>query len=247
MSAARFGPTATLLSTGKVLIAGGGSTPNVGSGLASADLYDPVTNTFSTSQSTMSELRESATATLLPGGNVLIAGGFAPTLGVLSDADLYHPTTNMFTPSASLMSDFRCAATATLLPSGRVLIAGGDDGDNANSGGATSPTSTADLYVPGTDTFTTSNGTLSDSREYAAAVLLPSRKVLIVGGDDGNGPTNSADLYDPVEDSFKASGSTMSDSREYATATLLSNGKVLIAGGLDANGDIVASADLYTP
>ncbi len=195
----------------------------------------------------MSELRESATATLLPGGNVLIAGGFEPILGVFSDADLYNPATDTFTPSTSRMSDFRCAATATLLSNGQVLIAGGDDGGGGNTGGATSPVNTADLYNPLTDTFTASNGSLSDSREYAVAVLLPSGKVLIAGGDDGNGPTSSADLYDPVEDSFAASGGSMSDSRQYATATLLSNGKVLITGGLDANGNIVSSADLYTP
>ena len=94
MNHAREGATATLLNNGKLLIAGGSGTATFGTAtfLASVDLYDPATNTFApvTLTPTMNNGRTAATATLLPNGKVLIAGGqgvFGPTNSV----ELYIP------------------------------------------------------------------------------------------------------------------------------------------------------------
>jgi hypothetical protein len=75
MTAARAGHTATLLQSGKVLLAGGEyGTETGGVYLASAELYDPTAGTFAVTGS-MTMTRVVHTATLLPNGEVLIAGG----------------------------------------------------------------------------------------------------------------------------------------------------------------------------
>jgi WD40 repeat protein len=106
-----------LLPNGKVLIAGGET--------ASAELYDPSSETFSTTAS-MSTERFMATATLLPNGKVLIAGGFA------TNAELYDPDLETFSATGPMVEG-RYQHTATLLPSGKVLIAGGNMGGSSSS------------------------------------------------------------------------------------------------------------------
>jgi hypothetical protein len=89
LSGARGHHTATLLSSGKVLVAGGiGGL--IGS-LASAELYDPSTDVWSSAGS-MSVVRNSHTATLLSSGKVLVSGGQGSA--ALASAELYDPATN---------------------------------------------------------------------------------------------------------------------------------------------------------
>ena len=220
---------------GKVLIAGG-----LGAGLndlSSTELYDPATNSFAAGPA-MNSGRGAATATLLPSGKVLIAGG-----GILSSTDLYDPATNSFA-AGPVMSTARNCATATLLPSGKVLIAGGADGSKALS--------STDLYDPATNSFAAAGHTaaMNTARDHATATLLASGKVLIAGGRRPDDVLASTELYDPVTNSFASATAAMNTPRFGATATLLPSGKVLIAGGLsnpNPSSDALSSTELYDP
>ena len=102
MTTPRFLPTATLLPSGKVLVAGGLS--GAGSPLASAELYDPAAGTWSATGS-MATGRTFHTATLLPSGKVLVAGGAGPD--VLASAELYDPVTGTWSATALHGNDAR--------------------------------------------------------------------------------------------------------------------------------------------
>ncbi len=199
-------------------------------------------NSFAATTPSMRAARESATATLLPNGKVLIAGGL--TTNDLTSTELYDPVAGTFAASTPSMNTARDSATATLLPNGKVLIAGGFTGD-AN----TALTST-ELYDPVANTFAAAVSTpvMNVPRTYAAATLLPNGKVLIAGGY--NFPTGaliSTELYDPVANTFAISPPSMNGARYNATATLLPNGKVLIAGGFNNTVTALNTTELYDP
>jgi hypothetical protein len=127
LAEARVEHTATLLGDGRVLVIGGMAGETFGGEpLASAELWDPETRTFAPA-GTMAVPRAGHTATLLPDGRVLVAGGY-----FIASAELWDPEIGAFTP-AGPMVDARGAHTATLLEEGRVLVAGGyqDTGDAA--------------------------------------------------------------------------------------------------------------------
>src|SRR5579871_4384133 len=78
LNTARFQHTGTILSSGKVLVAGGLGLLNGNSTwLAQSELYDPVAKTFTNSAS-LAIARSVHTATLLNSGTVLVAGGIVP-------------------------------------------------------------------------------------------------------------------------------------------------------------------------
>jgi phosphatidylserine/phosphatidylglycerophosphate/cardiolipin synthase-like enzyme len=247
--------TATLLLDGRVLITGGGpaSWSVGGAYLATAEIYDPSTRTFSPTGS-MSTPREDHTATLLRDGRVLIIGGNDFGSHTTASAELYDPKTGTFTPTGS-METARGFHTATLLADGRVLVTGGDAAAWDDSGPFLA---SAEVYDPKTGTFTTT-GHLATGRAHHAATLLADGRVLITGGTpgqaggNGSGTTSltAAELYDPITGTFSPTG-PMAQGRVYHTATRLADGRVLVAGGCD-NGRAYAtclflsSAELYDP
>ena len=187
----------------------------------------------------MTRTRAAHTATLLPDGKVLIAGGFDDDERTLASAEVFDPNQKTFAPTQD-MNVTRAGHTATLLPNGKVLIAGGYNGNYLAS---------AELYDPADRTFTPTN-TMVAARSGHVAVLLQNGKVLLAGGV-GVGWTflRNAELYDTATNSFAAT-SDMLAARESHTATLLANGKVLIAGGHKGRRSaitIYSSAEMYDP
>jgi hypothetical protein len=86
---------------------------------------------------------------------------------------------------------------------------------------------------------------LNTPRRWHTATRLTNGKILITGGDDGNGPLATCELYDPGIGAFSGTGSLIM-LREAYTATLLSDGKILIVGGWSRNSlTYLSSAELY--
>jgi acyl-coenzyme A thioesterase PaaI-like protein len=219
MTTPRFSHTATVLQDGiKVLVAGGSVGGSTTSAMITAEIFNPATAAF-TATGFMLSPRENHTATLLPSGKVLLAGG----QGGGASAELFDPTMGTFATTGS-MSDSRFFHTATLLSTGKVLVVGG-------VGATGTAVSTAELYDPVAGTFSLT-GSMGTARANHTATLLPSNgTVLIVGGiDPTNAALTSAEIYNPMTGTFTPTGS-MQSAHSRHTATLLPSGKVLIAGG----------------
>jgi N-acetylneuraminic acid mutarotase len=224
---ARYGPTATLLANGKVLVAGGSDSG--GNILNTAELYDPTTGGWSNTGG-LNFARYYHTATLLPNGKVLVAGG-SNSPGSLKKAELYDPVNGSWSNTGDL-NFARVFHTATLLANGNLLVAGG--GPNKE-----------ELYDSGTGLWSTTSG-LNFARGGHTATLLPNGKVLVAGGLGNAPPLNKAELYDPAIGSWSNTGD-LNFARYDHTATLLANGKVLVAGGVDKNFIFYNKAELYDP
>jgi N-acetylneuraminic acid mutarotase len=237
--AARYGHTATLLQNGKVLVAGGTDDPELFSFLASAELYDPATGKWDETGD-LSRERYQHTATLLPNGKVLVAGGYSWSSLSLNGAELYDPTTGKWSGTGNLSTE-RAGHTATLLPNGKVLVAGGYN----FAGNRLNTVNSAEVYDPATGSWSiTSN--LNTARTDHTATLLPNGKVLVAGGYIyGSWPPislNSAELYDPATGTWSVTANRNIPRRAH-TAILLTNGNVLAAGG--DNQGAIQSAELY--
>ena len=190
-------------------------------------------------------------ATLLPNGQVLVAGGF-DGVNLIGSAELYNALTGKWTVTGA-MNQARLQFTATLLPNGQVLAAGGCDSPDSS---CSSLTNTAELYNPQTGKWTMT-GSMHEPRWTQTATLLPSGKVLVAGGAAADCFQTtcskiqaSAELYDPHTGVWTLTGA-MHQARARHTATLLPDGQVLVAGGVvdTPNGGrkALAGAELYNP
>jgi len=246
MGTQRSGHSATLLTDGSVLVAGGaycvyirdGGGCDVEISLARAEIYHPDIETWSDTGS-MAISRIGQSATRLSNGKVLVAGGFyepfpgsTDTPAYLADAELYDPATGSWSMAGSL-NQARSDALATLLGDGTVLVAGGSAGNSA------------ELYHPDTGTWS-ATGSMAQGHEYGTITRLPNGKVLVVGGIPASSTIAASELYDPASGTWVVTGAMVTP-RSYHSATLLKDGTVLVAGGLDALGAALNIAEIFQP
>ena len=207
---------ATLLPDGKVLITGGFGKGEIFK--QSAELYDPLTNTF-TLTGNMHVPRAGHQAVLLKNGQVLILGGTVGDTDKHSKtAELYDPGTGKFTSSGSMQSA-RMSCSATLLPDGNVLVAGGLDGRE--------PITSMEIYDPASGSFTPV-GEMQAIKGTNTALQMKNGQVLLIGSDF------VAEVYDPVSGTSHALKDSPESKVKYKySTTLLDNGQVLFTGGSD--------------
>ena|GEM_PF-1422737 len=236
-------------------------------------IYLPHLGQFKKLDVALRESREVATATRLPNGKILIAGGcrcengtFGPRCEALDTAELYDPAANTFSIAGSgsgfKMTSRRAGHTATLIRGcncpldGKVLLAGGINGrvsTGVNGIISRTATDTAELYDPVTDSFIPLKARMANRRVHHVAAPLADGRVLIAGGDDTGffeHALRTAELFDPRSGSFQSVGS-MATPRELAQATFLDPkvvqgplaGEVLISGGLVAKAHLKGASD----
>ncbi len=224
MSVERRGHTATLLSDGRVLIAGGENSSGV---LGQAEIYDPAAASFSAAGN-LNTARVDHSATLLSDGRVLFAGG-RDSAGAINTTEIFDPVTGVFT-SGPNMSVARAGHSATLFADGRILIAGGDGSGSAEI---------LDLSAGSSATV---GANMNDARSMHSAALLQDGRVLIVGGRDAGGnELSSGEIFDPASSSFTGVGG-MEVARVHPLLRVLFDGKVQIIGGNDDR-----SMEIYDP
>jgi hypothetical protein len=216
----RSGHSATLLSSGKVLVVGGYN--GYRSATGSVELYDPATGTWSTAASTYGT--GAHVATLLDSGKVLVTGGHAPPMGALHETRVYDPATDTWT-FAGYMSVARSSHFAVRLGSGKVLVLGGGNG------------SSVDVFTPSTQQW--SAGPALPLTGYLRGASLLSTGEVLVLNDSGQGA-----LYDPVKNVWRTA-TPMQPARSNFATVQLPTGQVMAIGG--ANGSTtVATTERYT-
>jgi WD40 repeat protein len=236
LSIERIGFATARLLDGRVLVVGGlGVDESVGFvPLATSELYDPATGTFTKSGSLVlprNYLYKGA-ITLLD-GRVLIAGGESQS-GILASLEAFDPDTGMFTVAGTLSTP-RAAESLSLLPDGRVLVAGGWSGDG--------PIASAEIFDPATG-LSTPTSEMSAARASHAAVSLADGRVLLIDGASGEA-AGGVDVFDPATSVFQAQGRLLTD-RSGPAAMLLPDGRVLVAGGTNKDGD-PRTVEVYDP
>jgi hypothetical protein len=249
-SVPRAGHASAVLKDGKVLVTGGAIGDKL---VAAAEIWDPATGAFSPTGD-MTEPRAFHTATTLDDGRVLLTGGGSinttggETVPPSVTAELFDPATGTFTRTGD-MALGRAVHMAVKLDDGRVLIVGGSTGD---SGGTTPTTVPAEIYDPGTATFSAA-GVQDPGSTFGTVTKLADGKVLVAGGYHGSDISApdallaSTQVWDPSTLAFTPGGN-LTAGRALHSATLLQDGKVLIAGGLASGGQAyLASAEIYDP
>lgn len=234
--------SAVRLQDGRVLAIGGryfnGSTDV---GLASAEIFDPATETW-TSTGSMAVARESFFAGLLPDGKVFVAGGrrLSPA-GNLSSAEIYDPVTGLFTTVASMPQE-RSDLIGAVLPSGKVFVVGGYNSTNSYMKSAL-------IYDPAQNSWTAPASQMNSVHHIGVALLMTDGRVMVAGGWSPSVGVATIEIFDPATNTFAAAADlpSMGTGRGSHTGHVLDNGKVAIFGGSSGTGQLYSTVTLYDP
>ena len=233
--------TATLLSDGTVLIAGGKCGPVINGSsyqtcsseaFASAEVFDPDAQSFTVASGSMITARSGPVSTLLSNAKVLIAGGQDANGTDTFSMETYDPASQTFSAAGNISSS-RPNFMMSGLSDGLVFIAGGSAGTDSN--GDMLSTTESDLYNPSTQS-SVPTGSFSVGRASSPFVVLSNGKVFFVGGVSypGNGG-GAAEIYDPSSQTFIAAGATVDNMQPWNAVALQDGTTVLVIGTQEAN------------
>jgi N-acetylneuraminic acid mutarotase len=236
LTAGRVGATATLLTDGTVLVAGGFD--GTYTAYSSAVRYNPTTETW-TAAGSMNSARHAHTATLLSNGKVLVAGGGVggANEAIVASAEIYDPVMNNWSPTGSLGAT-RVFHEATLFPNGKVLVTGGN-----STPASSSSISSCEMYDPTTGVWSPTASMSKARGNGHTATLLTNGKILVTGGWL-SGSLAHCELYDPAVGTWSVTGSLLMG-RHTHPAVLLPNGKVMVIGGYGTS--ITRATEIYDP
>ncbi|NVJ20683.1 hypothetical protein HUW62_05580 [Myxococcus sp. AM011] len=230
----RTGFTQTVLSDGRVLLAGG-TAQGAPSDFRTCELYTPGASTVWSTTGSLVSARHEHAATRLSDGRVLVSGGITPG-GNGKSAELYDPTTSLWTATGALQVA-RARHTQTLLPNGKVLVVGGDNPDS------TQGLASAELFDPATGTWTLA---AAPTHPYSGhtATLLNQGDVLVLGNRIQH------ERYNPTTNAWSSVGNSNNVLASGHSATVLTKtvpGLVLVVGPRWVNDVAGQVASLYDP
>jgi uncharacterized phage protein gp47/JayE len=242
----RSGHTATTLSDGRILVVGGSSGSNLTGVTRSAEIFDPVTQTWST-VAPMNSARMFHTATLLPTGEVFVFGG---TTGLgdsnaIAIGEIYDPIGNTWGLVSTIGAPTaRYFHSANLLDTNKVLIIGGRLASGLE-------TNTCFLYDFVGGTWSTT-GNLLVARAHHTSETLNTTNVLAIMGENAGVTLLSAELYDKVGGTWSFTLNNLAYSRQGHASSILNDNTVLVSGGsLDSFNTLLpiytSAVDIYDP
>jgi hypothetical protein len=179
------------------------------------------------------------TATLLPGGKVLVAGGATTTSLAIATAEVWDPATGMWTATSNPMTTARSLHSATLLKNGTVLVAGG----------GTITTPNCEIYDPTTNAWTPTTPLVVGRYSHTAQLLGDGTVIVLGGKSSASAMLDDVEIFDPVAVTWTQIA-PLSIARGGHTSTLLANGKFLVAGGISPAGAFTTTsqtAEIYDP
>lgn len=221
----RAGGVLALLADGRVLLTGGTPPNDLNTTLASAEVFDPETNTFSVTGA-MGTARWGHAAVSLADGRVLVMGG----LDSLSSAEVYDPDTGTFTPAGSMgwiagtMTNMTGQGLAFALPDGRAVVVGQSGTKPTVSDWPADVIAQAEVWDPATSAFT---HLAHPPHAVSTATSLADGRILLTGQVDRD--AGWASIYDPVAQRWQEIDEPTSWS---PSATRLADGRVLLLGGI---------------
>lgn len=221
----RSSHTATRLTDGRVLVAGGFATASALTD--TAEVYLPAARSFVRTSGNLNQARAFHASAPLPNGEILVSGGVTgANLQETAMVEIYSPSLDRFWIPTNQMLTARAFHTATTLNDGMVLIAGG----TAPGSGGSFSTQAAELYDHGASpmpAFASLTG-MTVFRAGHTATKLPDGRVVILGG---NSTDRRIEIYNPTLRTFDLQDGTLMAPRRGHTATLLPTGEILITGG----------------
>ena len=170
----------------------------------------------------LSTPRSFATATLLPDGRVVIAGGQDANGNVLATVEIFQPDGTV--SSGPPMGTPRYGHSAVLLGNGHLLVAGGH-----TTGGAV--LKTAEIFDPSSNTWTSISSLMTDARADFTMSALSSGDALVIGGNNGSGPVGSIDRFSVSAGTFSPQAA-LSVPRKLHAASVLRDGRIVVTGGI---------------